>query len=66
MDQISSTSGSRTKIVEAYMKAKEIIIEKGFASEIGWQDKIRISQITERDLLREAHGLCCRQVCVKP
>jgi len=40
-------------LVCAYMTAKELIIEAGFASEIDWQDKIDFDSISEQDFLRE-------------
>ena len=51
---IRPRSRSRTKIVEIYLNAKEAVIEEGFAAEIDWQSKIRFSEITETDFLREA------------
>ena len=45
---------NRKKVVEAYLMAKETVIEGGFAAEIDWQDDIRFSHVTETDFLRES------------
>lgn len=41
-------------LASAYLTAKQVVIEKGFASEIDWQDGITFDSVTETDLLREA------------
>ena len=54
MKQSAKIRGRLNKIVEAYLKAKESIIEEGFAAEIDWQDETRFSEITESYFLRES------------
>ena len=51
---IKSFSKKRAKIIEKYLNAKELVISKGFAAEIDWQDGVRLSEISERYFLREA------------
>lgn len=41
------------RIAAQYLTAKETVIERGFASEIDWQDSLSIENITETDFLRE-------------
>lgn len=45
---------NREKLVDCYLKAKETIINKGFAEEIDWQNDIQFNQINESSFLREA------------
>lgn len=45
---------SLTSIVDQYLKAKEIIIDEGYAHEIDWQYELEFTTICEIDLLREA------------
>ncbi|MFX0201002.1 MAG: hypothetical protein ACFFCW_33195 [Candidatus Hodarchaeota archaeon] len=54
MERGIKSPSRKKKIVEAYLNAKETVIELGFGAEIDWQDQVRFSQITERDFLREA------------
>lgn len=54
MKQIVESRCKRKKIIDAYLIAKEAVIEKGFAEEIDWQDEVRFSNVTESDFLREA------------
>ncbi len=54
MDRMTNIRREPMRIVERYMTAKETVTEKGFASEIDWQDEIQFSQVTESDMLREA------------
>ena len=42
------------KIVDRYLCAKQLVIKKGFAKEIDWQDEIQLSKIDEAYFLREA------------
>jgi len=44
----------RLKIVDRYLCAKEIVIKKGFAKEIDWQNEIQLSKINEAYFLKEA------------
>lgn len=41
-------------LASAYLTAKQVVIDEGFASEIDWQDGVAFDNITETDLLREA------------
>lgn len=41
-------------IVDQYLLAKGIIIEKGYAEEIDWQTCVSFTKLTEADFLREA------------
>jgi hypothetical protein len=50
----ATTMSRQARVAETYLRAKQAVIEKGFETEIEWQDRIRLLQITERDFLREA------------
>lgn len=43
-----------TRVVDAYLTAKERVINSGYAEEIDWQDRRRVEHITESDFLRQA------------
>lgn len=45
---------NRTALTDRYLGAKETVIDRGFASEIDWQDSIDFYGITESDFLGEA------------
>lgn len=42
-----------TRIAKAYLVAKRYVIEKGFASEIDWQDSISLRSVNEEVFLKE-------------
>ena len=41
-------------LFEAYMMAKETVLQQGFAREIDWQENLSFLEFTENDFLREA------------
>lgn len=51
---MNQSNKNRIKLVDLYLKAKNTIIEEGFAEEIDWQNDIQFSQINESYFLREA------------
>lgn len=54
MDVLEGTSCWRTRLADIFLRAKAVVIEEGFGAEIDWQNQIKLSQITEKDFLREA------------
>jgi len=50
----SKTPSARTKMVEAYLAAKDIVVRQGFGAEIDWQARIRFSDVDERFFLQES------------
>lgn len=41
-------------MAKKYLAAKELVITEGYEGEIYWQDKVRLTQTTESDFLRES------------
>lgn len=53
--QITARSdASALSLADAYIGAKEYVIEHGFAGEIDWQDSIHLADVTESTFLSEA------------
>jgi len=52
--KISNRSSVTTSIAYNYMEAKREVIERGFYSEIDWQEELVFEDITESDFIREA------------
>src|SRR5262245_56961933 len=41
-------------LLRAYLTARELIVARGYAWEIDWQDRQRLDSVSERDFLQEA------------
>lgn len=54
MRDIGQCAPSLYELASAYMVAKEVVIEAGYAFEIDWQDSLAFEQVTEFDFLSEA------------
>jgi len=48
------TSQRMEHLIDRYVDAKEVIIDKGFASELDWQQELDFAKSQEGDFLREA------------
>ena|SRR2546429_204774 len=54
MARLANNPTSTKNLVRAYIIAKEVVIARGFADEIDWQEGVSLHVITERDFLRES------------
>ena len=54
MDNSERLAPCLSKLANMYMRAKSVVIDAGYGSEIDWQAGIALSDITESDFLREA------------
>jgi len=48
------SNGSLTRLVDAYLTAKEVVIDLGFSAEIDWQHDLSLSDLTESYFLCES------------
>ena len=51
---VPSWNNQVTRLANAYMTAKEMVIQSGFAHEIDWQHNLSFDAVTESNFLREA------------
>lgn len=53
VNRMKSNTNEQMRLVERYLSAKEFVIASGFASEIDWQDGLRLEHVSETTFLRE-------------
>ncbi len=51
---VGQTLQARNRLLEAYLTAREHIVEAGYGMEIDWQDRRDFRSVSESDFLREA------------